>query len=210
MTGFVMRGAPASLIAAVAAGMLLGACTISRPAIERQLFVLDAERAGPPASVRKPVALKVGLISVASPYSGRALTYRTGDLRYEADPYAGFFAAPRDLVAREVAEWLGRAGLFAVVREPASPVGAPYVLDGLVTELYGDARDAQRTAAVVTIRFHLHMENDRNSPLFERVYAQRVDVDGGAPAALVGGYGTALGRILADLEADLARLELRQ
>jgi ABC-type uncharacterized transport system auxiliary subunit len=204
-----MKSAPALLIAAVAAGVLLGACTISRPVLERQSFVLDATRTGPPANVRKPVALKVGLISVAPPYSGRAFTYRTGELRYEADPYAGFFAAPRDLIAREVAEWLEQAGLFMAVREPASPVGAPFVLDGLVTELYGDARDAQHTSAVVTIRFHLHTENDRSNPLFERVYTQHVGVDGGEPAALVRGYGTALARILAELEQDLAAVALR-
>jgi hypothetical protein len=210
MMGLVTKGAPALLIAAVAAGMLLSGCTISRPTLERQSFVLDANRTGAPASMRKPVALKVGLISVAPPYSGRALTYRTGDLRYEADPYAGFFAAPRDLIAREVAEWLEQGGMFAAVREPASPVDAPFVLDGLVTELYGDARDGQRTLAVVTIRFHLHRQHKRNNPMFERVYTQRVDVGNGAPAALVGGYGIALGRILAGLEADLGPLEFKQ
>jgi hypothetical protein len=152
----------------------------------------------------------VGLIGVAPPYSGKAFTYRVSDLRYESDPYSGFFAAPRDLVAREVAEWLDRAGLFAVVREPANPVGAPYVLDGLVTELYGDARDARHTFAVVAIRFHLHRENDRNNPLFERAYAERADAGDGTPAALVRGYGIALGRILTGLETDLATLELKQ
>lgn len=209
MTRSATKGAPAPLIAAVAAGILLGACAISRPALERQSFVLDADRSGPPAGVRKPVALKVGMISVAPPFSGRALTYRIGEVRYEADPYAGFFGAPRDLVTREVAEWLERAGLFSFVREPASPVGAPYVLDGLVTELYGDARNAAHTTAVLTIRFYLHAGSDRDNPLFERAYTQRADGGGGAPDALVGGFGTALGRILADLEADLARLELK-
>ncbi|MCL4801511.1 MAG: hypothetical protein KJ025_18110 [Burkholderiales bacterium] len=204
-----MTRAAALVALAVAGCVALGACTISRPALQRQLFVLHAERAGPPAIARKPVALKVGVISVVPTYSGRSLTYRTGELRRAADPYAGFFAAPRDLIAEEVAQWLDRSGLFAAVRDPASPVGAPYVLDGVVTELYGDVRDPGSAAAVVAVRFHLHTENDRNNPLFERAYAQRIEVGNGAPATLVKGYGDALGRILADLEADLAKLDLK-
>lgn len=202
-----MSRVPAAL--ALGLAVALGACTISRPALERQLYVLRAERTGPPAAVRKPVTLKVGLISVAATYSGRSLAYRVGDLRFESDPYAGFFAAPRDLIAREVAEWLDRAQLFAAVREPASPVGAQYVLDGLVTELYGDMRNAQHATAVVAVRFHLHTENDRNNPVFERAYMQRLDVGDGSAAAVVRGYGVALGRILAELEADLARVDLK-
>lgn len=204
-----MRRALATLAAATAVALALGACAISRPALEHQAFVLEATRTGPPAAVRKPVSVKVGLISVAAPYAGRALVYRIGDLRYEADPYAGFFAAPRDLVAREVAEWLDRAGLFAAVREPASPAGAPYVLDGLVTELYADARDERHTTAVVTIRFFLHPDRDRADPLFERRYSERVIVGDGTAAALALGYSTALGRVLAALEADLAAMRFR-
>lgn len=203
-----MTRAAELLAVALAGSVAFGGCSISRPTLERQFFVVKAERTGAPAGVRKPVALKVGLISVAPIYSGRSITYRVGELRYESDPYAAFFAAPRDLVASAVAEWLAHAQLFAVVRAPSSPVGAPYVLEGLVTELYGDMHSARQAAAVVAIHFYLHTEIDRNNPIFERAYSQRIDVSDGSAAAMMQAYGTALARILAQLEHDLAVVAL--
>ena len=188
------------------------ACTVTRPSLERHSFALSAERPGQqaPAGNPKPfpVTLKVGRISVEPPYGGTSFIYRTGDLRYEADPYNGFFASPSELLGRQIALSLGGSGLFAAVREPASPLTGDYVLEGLLTELYADARRAEKPEAVLSLQLHVRRASAGGGLVFERAYSQRVAMDDVSPEALVRGYGLALGRLLEALERDLAALKL--
>jgi len=187
-------------------------CSVSRPSLQRHSFSLSAEHAGKTAPVTNPAAfsatLKVGRISMQPPYGGTSFIYRTGELRYEADPYNSFFAAPNDLLGHQIAQWLDRSGLFAAVREPASPLTGDYVLEGLVTELYGDARHADQPAAVLSLQLYMRRASAEGGLVFERSYSQRVAIDNASPEALVRGYGAALSRMLGALENDLAALRL--
>jgi hypothetical protein len=184
-------------------------CSLTRPSLERHTFTLSIESTPPvykPAVF--PATLKVGRISMQPPYGGTSFVYRAGDLRYEVDPYNGFVASPGDLLGHEIARWLGRAGLFAAVREPASPLTGDFVLEGLVTELYGDTRDPQKPAAVLSIQISMRRASAQGGVVFERAYTQRGAIENASPEALVRGYGTALGEILVALERDLAVLKL--
>lgn len=184
-------------------------CSLTRPSLDRHTFSLSIERSPP---VHKPAvfpaSLKVGRISMQSPYGGTSFVYRAGDLRYEVDPYNGFVASPGDLLGHEIARWLGLAGLFAAVREPASTLTGDFVLEGLVTELYGDTRDPRKPAAVLSIQISMRRASAEGGVVFERAYAQRVTIENPSPEALVRGYGTALGNILDALARDLAGLKL--
>jgi cholesterol transport system auxiliary component len=180
-------------------------CSITRPSIERHLFTLEAERSASASPVRIPATLKVGRISMQPPYGGTTFLYRTGELQYEADPYNSFFAAPNELLGHAIAQWLGRAQLFAAVREPASPLTGDYVLEGLVTELYGDLRDPQNPGAVLTIQIYVRRGDAEGALVFEHAYSQRVRTGNDSAEALARGFGTALGQILGKLEHDLAR-----
>ncbi len=184
-------------------------CSLTRPSLERHTFALSIESSPP---VHKPAVfpatLKVGRISMQPPYGGTSFVYRAGDLRYEVDPYNGFVASPGDLLGHEIAQWLGRSGLFAAVREPASTLTGDLVLEGLVTELYGDTRDPQKPAAVLSIQISMRRASAEGGVVFEHPYTQRVAIESASPEALVRGYGTALGEILESLERDLAVLKL--
>ena len=200
------RGLLVCLVAFVA--MATG-CSLTRPSLERHTFSLSIESSPPvhePAVF--PATLKVGRISMQPPYGGTSLVYRAGDLRYEIDPYNGFVASPGDLLGHEIARWLGRAGLFAAVREPASPLTGDFVLEGLVTELYGDTRNPQKPAAVLSIQISMRRASAGGGIVFERAYSQRVVIDNASPETLVRGYGSALGMVLGALERDLAVLKL--
>jgi len=183
-------------------------CTLTRPSLDRQSFALETERRVPAATTTLPATLKVGRISVQSPFGGTSFVYRAGELRYEIDPYNSFFASPNELLAYQIAQWLSRSGLFAAVREPASPLTGDYVLEGLVTELYGDTRTPQLPQAVLSLRLYLRRADTSHEIVFERAYSQRVAIDDAAPETLVRGYGTGLSRILGTLEQDLAALKL--
>jgi cholesterol transport system auxiliary component len=184
-------------------------CSLTRPPLDRHTFALSVESLPP---VHKPAVfpatLKVGRISMQPPYGGTSLVYRAGDLRYEVDPYNGFVASPGDLLGHEIARWLGRVGLFTAVREPASPLTGDFVLEGLVTELYGDTRDPQKPVAVLSIQISMRRASAEGGVVFEQAYAQRVAIENASPEALVRGYGTALGKVLDALERDLAVLKL--
>ncbi|MGB8433981.1 MAG: hypothetical protein WCE38_06970 [Burkholderiales bacterium] len=184
-------------------------CSLTRPSLERHTFALSIESSPP---VHEPAVfaatLKVGRISMQPPYGATSFVYRAGDLRYEIDPYNGFVASPGDLLGHEIARWLGRAGLFATVREPASPLTGDFVLEGLLTELYGDTRDPQKPAAVLSIQISLRRASAKGGVVFEQAYAQRVAIENASPEALVRGYGTALGKVLDALARDLAVLKL--
>lgn len=183
-------------------------CSITRPSIERHLFTIEVSGAAPADAVRIPATLKVGRISMEPPYGGTSFMYRIGALQYEADYYNGFVAAPNELLGLEIARWLRGAGLFAAVREPASPLTGDYVLDGLVTELYGDLRNSEDPAAVLAIRVYLRRADAQGALVFEHMYSQRVPIGNTSPEALAHGYGVALGQVMTKLERDLVALGL--
>jgi cholesterol transport system auxiliary component len=180
-------------------------CSITRPSVERHLYSLETERSAPAATARIPATLKVGRISMQPPYGGTTFLYRTGELQYEADPYNGFFAAPNELLGHAIAQWLGQSQLFAAVREPASPLTGDYVLEGLVTALYGDLRDPRDPGAVLAIRIYVRRSDAEGALVFEHAYSQRVRTGSDSAEALARGYGAALGQVLGKLEQDLAR-----
>jgi uncharacterized lipoprotein YmbA len=179
-------------------------CTLTRPSIERQTFALEAERRAPAAATAIPATLKVGRISVQPPFSGTSFVYRADELRYEVDPYNAFLVSPNDLLGYQIAQWLSRSGLFKAVRAPASPLTGDYVLEGFVTEMYGDMRDPQHPAAVLSLRLSVRRAGADSASVIERAYRQRVAIGNFSAEALVRGYGAALSRMLVALEQDLA------
>ncbi len=195
----------ATLLMVAAAG-----CSVMRPGLDRHEFALQAERPGAPAASNpgpRNATLKVGRIGLQPPYGGTSFVYRVGELRYELDPYNGFVAAPNELLGHQIAEWLRRSGLFAAVREPASPLTGDYVLEGLVLDMHGDIRDADKPTAVLAMEIYVRRASADRTLVFDRTYAQRVAIDNGSPDALAQGLGVALTRILEALERDLAALK---
>ncbi|NJN39860.1 MAG: hypothetical protein HC807_01940 [Gammaproteobacteria bacterium] len=168
---------------------------------------METERRAPAAATTIPATLKVGRISVQPPFAGTSLVLRIDELRYEVDPYNAFLASPSDLLGYQIALWLGGSGQFKAVRAPASPLTGDYVLEGFVTELYGDARSPQAPQAVLSLQIYLRRAGAAGGIVFERAYAERVAIDDAAPETLVRGYGVALSRILGALEHDLDALK---
>lgn len=201
----LLRGALLSILVAASAG-----CSVTRPSLERHTFGLHAERPAQAAPANNPTSfpatLKVGRIGLQPPYGGSSFVYRLGDLRYEVDAYSGFVASPGDLLGQQIAQWLSRSGLFAAVREPESSFTGDYVLEGLVTALYGDVRDLQSPHAVVSLQLYMRRAGAERGIVFERAYSQHVAIKDASPEALAQGYGVALGRILDQLERDLGAL----
>ncbi|HVS10264.1 MAG TPA: ABC-type transport auxiliary lipoprotein family protein [Planctomycetota bacterium] len=194
---------------AVAALALAGCLQVRREAPDKHLYALDVER--PAGALRAepvhPLALAVRGLRAAPRFAGRNLVYRRGDQEFVVDYYNEFLVAPAALVSGETERWLARSNLFRHVFGAAAPTPPDVVLTGQIEELYGDFRGAPR--AVLAIRIFLVDERPTwPAVLLSRSYERSLPAEGSEPAALVAAWNAALAEILAELERDLAAVDL--
>lgn len=190
-------------IATTAFGAVAGC---SRPAPIKGTYVL--EPAMPPAVARtQPGVLRVGSVTVAAPYRGRAFVYRETDLKYETDYYHEFLVAPGANIAEATARALAAAKTFSTVVPGHVIVDADWVLDGFVDTLYGDGRVAGKPNAVLRITWFLRPHADA-VPMWTRSYERVVPFASGSAAAYIEAQNKALSEILAELARDLAAASL--
>jgi cholesterol transport system auxiliary component len=193
------------LVVSACAALALAACSIGDPQPHTTTYVIEPPLPAPaPAEARRPEALRMGNVRVAPAFDSRSLVYRMDDVQFTPDFYAAFIAEPGPMLGGRMAEWLDRAGPFKTVAQPGGPVSAPYVLDAVVTELYGDFRPGRPPAAVMTVQFDLvDLSGPTPTVVLERFIRRRVDIKKASSDALVRGYGQALGEILAELSTQI-------
>ena len=197
-------------LAAMAAGALvaMGGCSLTRPAPVKETFVLEPPLPAAVARSRKGL-LRVGTVAVGAPFRGRSFVFRESDLRYETDYYHEFLVAPAANIADATVRALTAAKAFASV-VPGSVIAEPdWVLEGFVDTLYGDARDAAKPVAVLSITWYLRRgDNDAGVPIWSKKYQRRVPFAAGSTSAYVTALNEALGDILAELARDLEGVKL--
>jgi len=195
----------ASSAATLALVLSLQACTFNPPNPVKHSYLLEASRAPSLEAPSHRGTLFVAAFRVAEPFAGKGMVYRFDEYRYESDFYNAFFVAPRDIVTQRVLEWLQSAGLFDSVR-PAAGTGrrGALQLDGLVTEMYGDLRDAQQARAVLSVQFYVARDGQQgNEVLFAQQLSQSVPIPDASAMSLAAGLSQALQAILAELEKQL-------
>jgi len=195
----------------LAASLVLGACSLSRPSVEPAAYYLSVTRPTPEASAPKPVTVRVRPFRAAPMYERKEFLYRLDGERVVADFYNEFADNPESMITGALIEWLKSSQLFKAVIAPRVPVDTPYALDGTIVELYGDFREPGKPAAVLAIQFYLVGTGaDDRDIVFDRRLEERVPISAQTAQALVQGYNEALRRILATLERDLAALDLNR
>jgi cholesterol transport system auxiliary component len=192
------------LMAAGCAALVIAACSIGSPVPRTTTYVIELPSPGA-GTTRHPYALRMGNVRVAASFSASALVYRMDDVQFTPDFYHAFIAEPGPMLGGLMAEWLDRTGPFKTVSQPGSAVNAPYILEAVVTELYGDFRPRRAPAAVMTVQFSLiDLTGATPTVVLERFIGRRVELAAETPDALVRGYGQALGEILTELSTQIA------
>jgi uncharacterized lipoprotein YmbA len=193
------------LALAVLVTLVVASCSIGKPVPQPRTYVVEPTMPSPESFVvRMPETVRMGNVRVAAAFAGNALIYRMDDVHFTSDPYSAFIAEPGAMLADQMATWLDRAGPFKTVTQPGSTPKTSYVLETVVTELYGDFRPGKGPAAVLTMRFALIDQTGvRPKPLLERAIGRRVEISRPSPDELVRGYGSALEEILRELRGNL-------
>ena len=188
--------------------ILVFACALSgclsKPALHRQTFAFTASEAVPTNILATARVLGIRNLQIAAPFEGLPLVYRTGDYSYVRDPYAGFLDTPAESLLVTIREWLRGNASFSAVIEPGSSLKPNTLAEIRVTRLYGDFRQPQRPAAVLTIHF-LFFDAPNAIPgrvLLEREYARSVALKSATPGALMEGWNQALTQVLAQVISD--------
>ncbi len=131
-------------------------------------------------------------------------------MSFRSDFYNGFFTPPDALITGQVLEWLTASGLFQQVVDFTSPVDPTHILEGELTDLYGDFSEGSQPRAALGIRVAL-MEDVSGRPkiLFQKRYRKETPLKVDSPEALVQGWNKALRQILTDFEGDLREVDLK-
>ncbi len=92
-------------------------------------------------------------LQIAAPFDGRSFVYRTGEFSYVRDPYAEFLEPPAEELMAPVREWLRGSGNFSAVVEASSALKPDMLVEVSVSQLFGDFRQPEHPAAILTMRF---------------------------------------------------------
>jgi len=191
-------------LACCGVSLAAGCSGMNRPYPAKQRFALLVEREQMDSTPLIDRMLRVREFKVAPPYHELSFVYRKGDSEFETDYYREFIAAPAKLLTSQTIAWLSAAHLFAKVLPGTSAADNEYVLEGMVTALYGDYRNPSAPEAVLELQvFVLAEQTTQTQVVFDRTYRQRAPVRGAEPSDLVNGWKEALRAVLTSLEGDL-------
>jgi cholesterol transport system auxiliary component len=190
-----------ALIMASAAGCL----DLKKSYPEKRSFVLDVGTPQQETPAKGTIVLKINKFRVSPLFAGRAMVYRVADLQYESDFYDEWFVAPGTLVTQQAHQWLSLSGSFQIVVAGTNHVEPTHLLEGTVTEFYGDFRGTPR--AVFGLELYLLDAMHERRPFFRRTYHQDVPLTERSSDALARGLTEALRVVLADVAKDIVAVE---
>jgi cholesterol transport system auxiliary component len=180
---------------------------LSRPALNKQTFAFGIPAVAATNVVASDHVLGIRNLQIATPFEGRSLVYRTGEFSYVRDPYAEFLEPPAEELMAPVCGWFRGNGDFSAVAEGDSALKPDTLVEVSVNRLFGDFRQPEHPAAILTIRF-VFFDAPNGVPgkvILEQECSRNIPLNAPTAAALMEGWNQALAEILAEVSSDLAR-----
>jgi len=178
-----------------------------RPALNKQTFAFSTPAISATNVVASDRVLGIRNLQIAAPFEGRSLVYRTEEFSYVRDPYAEFLESPSDELMTPVRGWFRGSGDFSAVVEAGSALKPDTLVEISVSQLFGDFRQTEHPAAILTIRFVFFDAPDGvpGKIILEQEYSRSIPLSAPTSAALMDGWNQALAEILAEVSSDFAR-----
>ena len=180
---------------------------LSRPALNKQTFAFGIPAIAATNVVSSNRMLGIRNLQIAAPFEGRSLVYRTGEFSYVCDPYAEFLEPPAEELMAPVRGWLRGNGDFSAVVEAGSALKPDTLVEVSVSQLFGDFRQPERPAAVLTMRFVFFDATNGVSGkvILQQEYSRSIPLSAPTTAALMEGWNQSLAEILAEVSSDFAQ-----
>ena len=189
---------------------LTGCATLEKNYPERNYYIFNISNEDKNLTPISGGVLEVRRFEISPSFASREFVYRNGDLSYESDFYNQFFRLPGQLITEQVRKWLSESGQFKYVVDSSNNVDANYILEGNVSELYGDFRTPNTPKAVMGIQFFLIEETSTNPQItFQNNYRREVVLSSNSAGELVKGWNEALQQILTALAGDLKNVDFK-
>jgi len=192
--------------------LLAGICTLtgclSRPALDKQTFAFNAPAIAATNVIAGDRVLGIRSLQIAAPFEGRSFVYRTGEFSYVRDPYAEFLESPAEELIAPLRGWLRGNGDFSAVVEAGSALKPDTLVEVSVSQLFGDFRQPERPAAILTMRF-VFFDATNGVPgkvILQQEYSRNIPLSTPTAATLMDGWERALSEILAQVSSDFRHL----
>ena len=188
---------------------ILGCGQGSGPDDPRHYFLMEVQREGISQASTQDMVLLVRPFALSPGYHSKELTYRTGSSQYESDYYNQFIIDAGRQIGEQTRLWLTKSGIFAHVVPTGSTMSATHLLEGNITQLYGDFRDKTNAQAVMSITFYLLDITERNPKMItSKTFDVSVPITEAKAESVIEAYNRGLKQILGKLEVSMQQTDL--
>lgn len=173
--------------------------------IKQRAFGIGAARDKVSVEVGSAGAVRVGRVTAAKPFGGKAFVYRMAESEFEIDYYNHFIASPENMIREQAYDWFFDSGMFEEVLRWDDSKDSQYKLRGHIKSLYADFAEKDSQSAVMCIEFEL-LRSEDSTTILKKEYKSEISFDKREIELLVGAYEDCLGDILGELESDIKRV----
>jgi len=193
---------------------LLTSCIISKNTYSDKKFYIigltdekQNKNTGPTQNRKKNKSiLKISEVRIAYPFKSKNFIYRLDDLEFESDYYNEFLISPEDMFTDGLAKFLSESDLFSHVFIKSGHIKEDYLLETMISSLYGDYINKNNPKAVMEIDFIVLKKNSFQYEIFyNKRYKKEISIKKKSIVNLVNAWNTLFFEILYEFKESFKK-----